>query len=100
MDVGKTAITTPFGVFEFCRTNFGHHQKCDPLNAAGDILVTSESQEEHFANLDARFKRLTQYGLVSNKGIAPLSENVETIFGMLRPLAYKGLRRLTEMVNL
>ena len=144
-DIPKTAVTTPFGLFEFRRMNFGLSgasqtfqrfidsvtRKLEVTHPDGttrrvtifayvdDILVASETQDEHLDDLDALFKRLTQYGLLINplkselsrsqltflghlineEGIAPLPEKVEAISNMPRPLTYKGLRRFTGMVN-
>ncbi len=80
-DIHKTAVTTPFGPWEFCRMPFGLRnagqsfqrfmdQVMSSLNFAfvylDDILVGSRSPEEHLLHLRQVLQRLRQYGLVLN----------------------------------
>jgi hypothetical protein len=77
-DIQKTAITTPFGLFEFpscplaCATlprrfmddilrglDFG-------FTYLDDILIFSRSLEEHEQHLQALFDRLQRYGILLN----------------------------------
>ena len=77
-DVHKTAVTTPFGLFEFTRMPFGlrnagqtfqrfMHQVTNGLSFVfvyvDDILVFSESEEKHQEHLRVLFERLREYGL-------------------------------------
>lgn len=77
-DVHKTAIVTPFGLFEFPRMPFGlrnaaqtfqrfMNEVCKGLNFVfvyiDDLLIFSKSPEEHKAHLERLFERLTEYGL-------------------------------------
>ena len=72
-DVPKTAITTPFGSFEFLRTPFGLRNAAQAFQrlmdqVAGDlpfcfiylddILVASASLEDHHRHVSALFDRL------------------------------------------
>ena len=81
-DIPKTAITTPFGSFEFLRTPFGLRNAAQAFQrlmdrVAGDlpfcfiylddILVASASLEEHRRHVSALFDRLEQHGMVLNK---------------------------------
>ena len=80
-DVPKTAISTPFGLFEFLRMPFGL------LNAAqtfqrfidevlrgldfvsayiDDLLIASDSEDEHLRQLELLFERLSYYGIFLN----------------------------------
>ncbi|RUS78761.1 hypothetical protein EGW08_013477 [Elysia chlorotica] len=78
-DVPKTAVITPFGLWEFLRMPFG--LKCaaqsfqrlmdtvlQDLDCAfvylDDILVASSSAQSHFDDLNAVFQRLRHHGLV------------------------------------
>jgi Reverse transcriptase (RNA-dependent DNA polymerase) len=80
-DVGKTAVVTPFGTFEYLRMPFGLRnagqtfQRLMDSVLAGlpycfvymdDVLVASTSQEQHVAHLREVFIRLQQQGLVLN----------------------------------
>ena len=80
-DIAKTAIITPFGLFEFCCMPFGLRNAaqtfqrfmddiCRGLDFVfvylDDILVASRSYEEHLQHLRALFRRLADQGLVIN----------------------------------
>lgn len=78
-DIPKTAVTTPFGLFEFLRMPFGLKNAaqafqrlmdtvCNGLSFVfvylDDILIFSNSPTEHKAHLRQLFERLQQHGLV------------------------------------
>ena len=80
-DISKTAITTPFGLFEFPFMTFGFRKAgqtfqrfmdevlsgldfCDSYT--DDILVHSSNAEEHKKHLRILFQRLSDYGLLVN----------------------------------
>ena len=80
-DVGKTAIITPFGLFEFVRMPFGLKNSaqafqrlmdtvCHGLDFVfvylDDILVASRTRREHLRHLRLLFERLHEHGLVIN----------------------------------
>ncbi|UYV79852.1 hypothetical protein LAZ67_18000918 [Cordylochernes scorpioides] len=80
-DKPKTAITTPFGLFEFNVMSFGLrnapstfqrciHQTLQNLDFTfpylDDILIASESEEEHQNHLKIVFERFSKYGLRIN----------------------------------
>ena len=76
-DIAKTAIITPFGLFEFCRMPFGLRNAahtfqrfiydiCRSFIYLDDILVASRSHEEHLQHLRALFQQLADQGLVIN----------------------------------
>jgi hypothetical protein len=75
----KTAITTPFGLFEFVRMPFRlrnanqtiqSNQVLHGLNFifayVDDILIASGSREEHLKHVDLVFQRLNEHGIVVN----------------------------------
>ncbi len=80
-DIQKTAIITPFGLFEYLRMPFGlknaaqafqrlMDKVCLGLNFAfvylDDILIASRSTAEHREHLRELFGRLESHGLVIN----------------------------------
>ena len=80
-DVHKTAVITPFGLYEFLRTPFGLKNAaqafqrlmdtvCQDLGFVfvylDDVLVASRTAEEHRVHLAKLFARLRDFGLVLN----------------------------------
>lgn len=80
-DICKTAITTPFGLFEFPYKSFGLRiaaqtfqrfmdkvlrglDFCFPY--IDDVLVASETESQHLEHLTIIFERFQQYSLVLN----------------------------------
>lgn len=89
-DIPKTAITTPFGLFEFVRMPFGLRNAAQtfqrfidqvlrgfPFVVAyiDDLLVASSSPDEHYMHLEQLFQRLDQYGIVINADKSVLGVN-------------------------
>ena len=80
-DIAKTAVITPFGLYEFLRMAFGlcnagaSFQRMMDRVICGlafvycyldDLRVASRSPEEHITHLRILFHRLQQFGLVIN----------------------------------
>ena len=80
-DVPRTAITTPFGLFEFPYMSFGLRNAAQTFQWFIDevlrdfdfsfayidlILIASTTTEEHKKHLRILFKRLKEYGVVIN----------------------------------
>ena len=78
-DIAKTAITTPFGTYEFLRMPFGlknagqtFQRMMDEILSdldylfvyMDDVLVASRSMEEHLEHFRELFRRLTAHDLV------------------------------------
>jgi hypothetical protein len=80
-DVPKTAIITPFGLFEYIRMPFGLKNSAQSFQRLmdrvtqglkrvfvylDDILVASATEEEHVDDLRQLFTRLSKHGLIIN----------------------------------
>ena len=80
-DVHKTAITTPFGLFEFVRMPFGLRNSGPSFQRfidqvlhgldfvyayIDDLLIASKDATEHLHHLNLIFERLSQFGVVIN----------------------------------
>ena len=133
-DVCKTGVITPFGLFVFPRTPFGLKnagQDFQRLMDAilgdiprvfvyiDDILVASETPEQHLEDLALVFKILSENGLVVNRakcvlgkssleflgyrvdatGIAPLEDRVAAIRELSPPKTVKDLQSYLGMLN-
>ena len=133
-DVKKTGVITPFGLYLFPRTPFGLKNAGQDFQRLmdeilgdvphtfvyiDDILVASETPQQHLEDLKRVFEVLDENGLVINRskcvlgktsleflgyhvdqhGIRPLPERVEAICKQKRPTNIKGLQRFLGMVN-
>lgn len=82
-DIHKTAVTTPFGLFEFTRMPFGLRnapqsflrlinevlRELDFTYAyIDDVLIASRNMREHETHLEKVFERLQHFGLKLNYG--------------------------------
>ena len=80
-DIPKTAITTPFGLFEFVRMPFGLRNAAQTFQRfmdqvlrgldfcyvyIDDLLIASSSPDEHKHHLRLVFERLRHYGIIIN----------------------------------
>lgn len=80
-DIPKTAITTPFGLFEFVRMPFGLHNAAQTFQRfidqvlrghsfcyayIDDLLVASASPEEHKDHLRIVLQCLSDHGIIIN----------------------------------
>ncbi|CAK9827605.1 Transposon Tf2-6 polyprotein [Anthophora retusa] len=111
-DIPKTAITTPFGLFEFPFMTFGLRNAAQTFQRfidevlrgldfcyayIDDILVASNNEAEHREHLEALFERLQKFNIIINPS--------KCVFGMseVKFLGYTvseaGTRPTTEKVE-
>lgn len=109
-DIEKTAIVTPFGLFEFTVMTFGLRNAAQTFQRfidtvfrglefvfpyLDDILIASTTAEQHIQDLNEVFERLRQYGLVINAEKCHFARNEVCFLGhtitkdAIKPLASK-----------
>ena len=110
-DVQKTAITTPFGLFEFPFMSFGLRNAAQTFQRfmdeilrgfdfcfayIDDILVYSRSPEEHERHLRTLFRQLQAYGILLNPGKCVFRAAEVTFLGYR--ISHKGSQPLPDRV--
>ena len=133
-DVCKTGVITPFGLYIFPRTPFGLKNAGQDFQRLmdeilgdlprvfvyiDDILVASETPEQHLEDLNLVFKTLAENGLVVNRakcalgkpsieflgyrvdatGVSPLPDRVAAIRETKPPKTVKDLQSYLGMLN-
>lgn len=111
-DICKTAITTPFGLFEFPYMTFGLRNAAQTFQrfvdemlkglsfAYGfldDILIYSSSQQQHLEHLRQIFQRLAEYGMVINTAKCEFGKTHITFLG--HEVSAGGTRPLPDKVK-
>lgn len=110
-DIPKTAITTPFGMFEYCFMTFGLRNAAQTFQRfmtkvlidldfvfvyIDDICISSSNIEEHKSHLRAVFSRLQQYGLTINLSKCQFGKSEINFLGHL--VNKDGIQPLPEKV--
>lgn len=111
-DIPKTAITTPFGLFQFAYMTFGLRNAAQTFQRfldevllgldfvygyIDDVLVFSSSLEEHKCHLRQLFERLTQYGILLNTTKCTFAQPEVTFLGYR--VSAEGTRPLESKVQ-
>ena len=111
-DIPKTAITTPFRLFEFLRMLFGFRNAAQTFQRfidavirglpfvyayIDDLLVASSSEEEHMRHLHKLFQRLMQYGEVIKHRKCKFGATSLSFLGHI--IDKDGIRPLPEKVK-
>ncbi|KAJ1518995.1 hypothetical protein ONE63_011376 [Megalurothrips usitatus] len=97
-DIPKTAITTPFGAFEFPMMTFGLRNAAQTFQRfidevtrgltfcfpyIDDVLVFSKNEDEHRQHLRSLFSRLAEYGIIVNAEKTVLGQPEVRFLGIL-----------------
>ena len=111
-DVHKTAVNTPFGLFEFVRMPFGLRNAAQTFQRfmdqvlrglsfayayVDDVLVSSITADEHFHNVRIVFERLATHGIVINSSKCFFGVSEITFFGHQNDR--HGIRSLPDKVQ-
>ncbi|KAK9885262.1 hypothetical protein WA026_010760 [Henosepilachna vigintioctopunctata] len=111
-DISKTAITTPFGLFEFPYMTFGLRNAAQTFQRfidevtrglnfcyayIDDILIASTSLQEHQTHLEILFQRLKDYGIVLNPSKCVFGQPSVKFLGYL--VSSNGTQPLPEKVE-
>ena len=111
-DIPKTAVTTPFGLFEFTRMPFGLRNAAQTFQRfldhvlhgldfayvyIDDVLIASQNPEQHLNHLRQVFTRFTQFGIIINPQKCILGVPELQFLGHM--VSSKGIRPLEEKVQ-
>lgn len=111
-DIPKTAITTPFGLFEFPYMGFGLRNASQTFQRfmdtllrdlnfcyvyIDDILVASSSEEEHIEHLRLLFAKLRENGIIINPAKCVFGSTEVKFLGYL--VSEKGTQPLPTKVE-
>ena len=111
-DVHNTAITTPFGFYEFVRMPFGLRNSAQTFQRfidqvlrglpfcyayIDDVLIASATPDEHKKHLRLTFNRLKEYGIIINPTKCVFGASSLHFLGHL--VDRQGIRPLEEKVK-
>lgn len=111
-DIPKTAITTPFGLFEFLKMPFGLRNAAQSFQRfidqvtkdlpfaftyIDDILVASKNEEDHIQHLEQLFNRLERFNMVVNVNKCQFGQSELTFLG--HHVSAEGIRPTKDKVK-
>ncbi|UYV72720.1 hypothetical protein LAZ67_10000403 [Cordylochernes scorpioides] len=111
--IPKTAITTPFGLFEFTRMNFGLKNASQTFQRFMDevtkgldfvfvyidnVLIASKNENDHIQHLHTIFKRLSDHGLTVNISKSVFGKPSLEFLGHI--IDNKGIKPLPEKIRI
>ena len=111
-DIHKTAVTTPFGLFEFTRMPFGLRNAAQTFQRfidrvlhglhfayayIDDVLIASKSEKEHKLHLRLVFERLKEYGIILNPTKCSFGQTSLQFLG--HTIDHNGIRPLHTKVS-
>ena len=111
-DVHKTAVSTPFGLFEFIQMPFGLRNAAQTFQRfmdhlfrgldfcyvyVDDLLIASKSLEDHILHLRTGFQRFRQYSLNLNVTKSSFAQTKLTFLG--HKIRANGILPLPEKVS-
>ncbi|UYV66459.1 hypothetical protein LAZ67_4001746 [Cordylochernes scorpioides] len=112
-DIPKTAITTPFGLFEFTRMNFGLKNASQTFQRfmdevtkgldfvfvyIDDVLIASKNENDHIQHLHTIFKILSDHGLTVNISKSVFGKPSLEFLGHI--IDNKGIKPLPEKIRI
>ncbi|UYV73821.1 hypothetical protein LAZ67_11001026 [Cordylochernes scorpioides] len=112
-DIPKTAITTPFGLFEFTRMNFGLKNASQTFQRfmdevtkgldfvfvyIDDVLIASKNENDHIQHLHTIFKRFSDHGLTVNISKSVFGKPSLEFLGHI--IDNKGIKPLPEKIRI
>ena len=111
-DIEKTAITTPFGLYEFTRMGFGLRNAAQTFQRfmdmvlkgldfvfvyIDDVLIASANEKEHREHLRQVFQRLHEYGVSINLNKCVFGRSELTYLGY--HVSSAGIRPMEDRVE-
>ncbi|UYV63696.1 hypothetical protein LAZ67_2005344 [Cordylochernes scorpioides] len=112
-DIPKAAITTPFGLFEFTRMNFGLKNASQTFQRfmdevtkgldfvfvyIDDVLIASKNENDHIEHLHTISKRLSDHGLTFNISKSVFGKPLLEFLGHI--IDNKGIKPLPEKIRI
>ena len=111
-DIPKTAIVTPFGLFEFLRMSFGLKNAAQSFQMfidevlrglhfayayIDDVLIASSNPDEHVEHLQTVLERFKKYGVIINPNKCELG--VSKLYFLGHAVDSAGIRPLPDKVK-